>query len=49
MYEVIDRQTQKNVGTYTTLKAASRSADRKDLQYGAIRYMVRPVNNITKP
>ncbi len=43
MYNVVDRQTQKIVGTYATLKAARRSADRKDLQYGAIRYLVRPV------
>ncbi len=43
MYNVIDRQTQQIVGTYATLKAARRSADRKDLQYGAIRYMVRAV------
>lgn len=41
MYEVIDRHTGIVVGTYASLKTACRSADRKDLQYGAIRYMVR--------
>lgn len=41
MYEVLDRQTKNVVGTYKTLKAASNAANRKDLQYGAIRYMVR--------
>lgn len=40
MYKVIDRHTGITVGTYATLKAARRTADRKDLQYGAIRYMV---------
>ena len=43
MYQVIDRQTQQVVGTYSTAKRARASRDRKDLAYGAIRYMVREV------
>jgi hypothetical protein len=43
MYQVIDRQTGKVVGTYTELKRARRRADRLDLIYGAIRYGVQAI------
>jgi hypothetical protein len=42
-YIVVDRRTQAIVGTYSTLKRAHAAADRKDLEYGAIRYCVRRV------
>ena len=42
-YQVIDRQTGKVVGEYATVQAARKARDRKDLAYGAIRYMVREV------
>ena len=40
-YQVIDNQTKKVMGTYTTRAAASRRADKLDLAYGAIRYTVK--------
>ncbi len=43
MYQVIDRQTGLVVGTYADVKRARRARDRKDLEYGAYRYMVRAV------
>ncbi|KAK46371.1 hypothetical protein BG58_11140 [Caballeronia jiangsuensis] len=44
MYEVIDCKTGKRVGKpYATRVAASRRADKLDLEYGAIRYNVRRV------
>lgn len=46
-FEVYDRQTKKVVGgPYSSLKRASRAADKKDLAYGAIRYGYR---RIAKP
>lgn len=38
MYNVIDRQTGKIVGTYKTLKTARRAVDRLDNVYGGYRY-----------
>jgi hypothetical protein len=38
MYQVIDRQTKKVMGTYKTRKAAKRAVDRLDNEYGAYRY-----------
>jgi hypothetical protein len=43
MYNVIDNQTGKIVGTYSTASRARNARDKKDLAYGAIRYSVRPV------
>lgn len=40
-YQVIDNQAGKVMGTYTTRAAASRRADKLDLAYGAIRYIVK--------
>ncbi len=40
-YQVVDIQTKQVVGTYGNRKAASRRADKLDLAYGAIRYVVR--------
>jgi hypothetical protein len=40
MFNVIDRQTGKVVGTYSTRVRASRARDKKDLEYGAYRYSV---------
>lgn len=42
-YQIIDRQTGLVVGEAKTLKGARRSANRRDLAYGAIRYGVRTV------
>lgn len=42
-YQVVDLQTKQVIGTYGNRKAASRRADKLDLQYGAIRYSVRVV------
>lgn len=42
-YLVIDIRTKATVGTYSTLKRATNAADRKDLEYGAIRYCVQRV------
>jgi hypothetical protein len=35
MYEVINTRTRQVVGTYKTLKAASRKCDKMDFDYGA--------------
>ena len=40
-YVVIDRRTGAVVGRCKTLNGARRSADRRDLQYGAYRYHAR--------
>jgi hypothetical protein len=44
-YQVIDGQTKQVVGTYTSKTRARRAADRKDLEYGAIRYHVQAIEN----
>ena len=43
MFEVYDRQTGDVVGTYGSLKRASRAVDKRDNDYGASRYSHRPV------
>jgi hypothetical protein len=43
MFQVIDKQTGTVVGTYSTVKRARAARERKDLEYGAYRYMVREV------
>lgn len=40
-YQVVDSRTQIVMGTYATLKAASRRADKLDAAYGAVRYVAR--------
>jgi len=42
-HEVIDKHTGKSVGKYRSSRKAHHAADKKDLQYGAIRYGVRPI------
>ncbi len=45
-YEVYDRHTgQKVGGPYKTTSIARRIRDKKDLEYGAVRYGVRPASN----
>jgi hypothetical protein len=44
-YEVTDVQTQKVVAAYTNRDRAYNYADRRDNEYGAVRYVVRPVWN----
>lgn len=44
-YDIIDKQSGKVVGTAKTRAGATRSADRRDNQYGAYRYSVRAVYN----
>ncbi len=46
MYEVIDRKSNKVIGVYQTRLRARRVADRKDLEYGAIRYLVRKIEAV---
>lgn len=48
MYEVIDIKTKEVVATKKTRNAARRVADRKDLEYGAVRYVVRLVIETSK-
>lgn len=43
MFEVYDRQSGDVVGTYGSLKRASRAVDRRDNEYGGYRYGHRPV------
>ena len=43
VFQVVERGTNKVVGTHATYLSARRSADRKDLLYGCIRYFVREV------
>ena len=43
MYQIIDIKTKQVVATKATRKAASNMANRLDLQYGAIRYIVRMI------
>jgi len=43
MFEVYDRQNGDVVGTYGSLKRASRAVDRRDNEYGGSRYSHRPV------
>jgi len=43
MYEVIDRQTGKQVGIYKTHKTARRAVDRLDNAYGGYRYYARQI------
>jgi hypothetical protein len=44
MFEVYDGHTGDVVGTYGSLKAASRAVDRRDNDYGGYRYRHRPVS-----
>lgn len=44
-YEIVDIQTGAKFGPYKTLRQAHVVADKKDLQYGAVRYVVRPVKD----
>ena len=40
-YQVIDCQTQTVVATYTDSKRAHRAAERRNQEYGAVRFAVR--------
>lgn len=42
-HEVIDGQSGRSVGSYSSLRRASRAADRLDLDYGAVRYHARRI------
>lgn len=44
-YQVIDIQTKQVIGEYSTRRRASNRADKLDLAYGAIRYIVKPLWN----
>lgn len=39
MYAIMDSKTQLQVGTAKTLKGASRSCERRNQEYGAVRYV----------
>lgn len=45
IYQLIDNQTGKVLGTYTYAQRnrARNRADKLDLQHGAVRYIVRPI------
>lgn len=42
-YEIVDRHTNKIVGTAKTRTGANRSVDKRDNAYGAYRYFARAV------
>lgn len=42
-YELIDSRTGAVIGTYRSRTRAYARADRMDAEYGAVRYVVRPV------
>jgi len=44
MYKVIDRKTNRTVGTYKDYKRAKNKADKLDNQYGGYRYYVKEVD-----
>lgn len=44
-YQVIDNKTKQIVGEYKSRKRASNRADKLDLEYGAYRYIVKPIFN----
>jgi len=41
MYTLYDRVTQRTSGSYKTFSTAAKAKDRKDLEYGACRYVVK--------
>lgn len=42
-YDIIDIQTKKVVSSHATRAVAKATANRKDIAYGAIRFIVKPV------
>ncbi len=42
-HHVVDTQTGTIVGTYSSRKRAATAADKRDLEYGAVRYRVVPI------
>jgi hypothetical protein len=42
-YHLIDNQTKRLIKVFNNRVSASRRADKLDLEYGAIRYTIRPV------
>lgn len=42
-YDIIDCHSSRKVGEAATLRAATRSCDRRDRQYGAVRYIHRAI------
>lgn len=42
-WEIFDRIDRRVIGVYTDKRRARNRADRLDLEYGAIRYSVRPL------
>lgn len=42
-YDLIDTKHNHVIKSYTNRAAATRAADKKDIAYGAIRYVVQPV------
>lgn len=44
-HQIVDSQTGTVIGSYSSLKRASHAADKKDLEYGAVRYVVRRIGN----
>ena len=48
-HHVVDTHTGQVVSKHGSARAAYRSADKKDMDYGAVRYSVRPVRNGPPP
>jgi len=42
-YDIIDIKTKLVIASRKTRSAATKFADRKDLEYGAVRYIVQPI------
>jgi hypothetical protein len=42
-HELVDIQTKNVVGQYTSIGRALRAADKRDAEYGAVRYIVRRI------
>lgn len=42
-YDIIDSQSKKVIASRKTRTAATNFADRKDLEYGAVRYLVKAI------
>ena len=48
MFEVVDKQTGKTVGTYNSMSRANLARDKKDNEYGSYRYKTQPVGGYAK-
>ncbi len=49
MFEIVDSKTKQVVGRAKTLASASRVCDRRDNEYGAVRYFSRRIPVLCEP